>query len=190
MSETRTLRGRARGYIYVAPLTAPLPTNATDPLPPEYKSLGRIAKTGVTQTRNLTTEDVEDFAGEIYETIVTADGYGYEFTLTSSKRREVRELKYGASNVEFDEDDNIKTVGRTGELPDKVRIVMELVSGKDAVRHILPEARPTSIGNTQTWAPNQIVELPTTLTAYSVDGVAFIEYENPGAFASLPTPSE
>lgn len=89
----------ALGGVYYAPLGTALPTDATTALAATYVPLGYVSEDGISPSREMSSEQVKAWGGDIVAALVTDDAKSFEFTLLEVFSADVQRFVHGADNV-------------------------------------------------------------------------------------------
>lgn len=89
----------ASGGVYYAPLGTALPTDATTALAADYVPLGYVSEDGISPSREMSSEQVKAWGGDIVAALVTDDAKSFEFTLLEVFSADVQKFIHGAANV-------------------------------------------------------------------------------------------
>lgn len=87
------------GAAYYAPTTTTLPTDATTALDAAFKALGYISEDGLTNSREITSENLKAWGGDNVLTLQTGHEDKFSFTMLESLSEDVLKIFYGDSNV-------------------------------------------------------------------------------------------
>lgn len=132
------------GSVYVAPLTATLPTDATTALGADYKCLGYVSEDGLENANEMDVSDIKAWGGNIVYRSLTELTDNFSLALIESESEEVLKNVYGDANVTADLDGNL-TVNIKAEDPQEKIWVFELtLRGGRAKRIVIPDGAVTS----------------------------------------------
>lgn len=94
-------KAKAGGYIYAALKTDSLtiPTDATSELGSEFVNLGLVSEDGLTESIDVTSEDITDATGDVVATLDGGSKTTFQFTLISSTKLAALKQAFGESNV-------------------------------------------------------------------------------------------
>lgn len=87
------------GGIFYAPLGTELPTDASSDLDEAIVGLGYISDAGITPSRDVSTEQIKAWGGDIVAALVTDDAKTFEFTLLEVFAEAVQKFVHGEDNV-------------------------------------------------------------------------------------------
>src|SRR5699024_65458 len=89
----------AAGGIYYGPLGTALPTDASTELDEGFTALGYISEDGITPSRDVSSEQIKAWGGDVVAALVTDDAKSFEFTLLEVFSADVQKFVHGADNV-------------------------------------------------------------------------------------------
>ena len=89
----------ALGGVFYAPIGTALPTNASTALDAAYVGLGYVSEDGISPSREMDSEQIAAWGGDIVASLVTGDAKSFEFTLLEVFSGEVQKFVHGAANV-------------------------------------------------------------------------------------------
>lgn len=121
VSSTKGVRG---GYIFVAPVGTPLPTDYSTALPTAYKCLGFISEDGYVETVDSDSEDLVDMNGDLMDSPQTSRVESAQLTLAEIKAMTLK-LMYGDENVT--DKAGVITVKHNGDSNDTWVVVLDLL---------------------------------------------------------------
>lgn len=100
------------GAVYVAPLTATLPTDATTALGADYTCLGYVSEDGLENANEMDVSDIKAWGGNIVYRSLTELTDNFSLALIESENADVLKNVYGDSNVTADLDGNLTVKDR------------------------------------------------------------------------------
>lgn len=163
------------GYAYWAPSTAPLPTDATTPLPADYKLLGYLNEDGVTLSTDTDNTEVKDANGSTVLKVISSYAESAQFVLLEVLRAEAAKLRYNTDNV--DGADKQMTIKHSMPSDETFRLVFELVkTGGVLDRFVAGLASRAEFGDRQEHAGDASAYDVTCALNDMGDGVTSIEY--------------
>lgn len=170
-----TGKPKISGAVYVAPLTATVPTDATTPLGDDFVSLGYVSENGLENENSMDVSAIKAWGGMIVYRSLTELDDSFSLTLIESENVDVLKAVYGADNVT--EADGKITINVKADDPDEKIWVFELSlrNGK-AKRIVIPSGAVTS-RDTITYNDSDAVGYGITVSAYpDADGNTHKEY--------------
>lgn len=134
------------GYIWVAPLGTPLPSDATTELNTKFVGLGYLSEDGLTEPASLTAGD--DIVAAGGDTVAQADPtFSKTWTGTCIEALNVDLLKvaYGSANVTVEDataskDSTITVKEQAGDIEHHVIVIDEMLKGGRKRRNVMPDA--------------------------------------------------
>ena len=171
------------GAVWVAPMTATLPTDATTALASEFKCLGYVSEDGLENNNEMDVSDIKAWGGAIVYRSLTELDDNFALTLIESENAEVLKAVYGEDNVTVGDGGAI-TVNVVADDPEEKIWVFELSlrNGKSK-RIVIPDGAVTS-RETITYNDSDAVGYGITVSAYpDANGNTLYEYIK-GASAS------
>lgn len=87
------------GGVYYAPLGSTLPTDASTALDSAFTALGYVSEDGITPSREVSTEQIKAWGGDVVAALVTDDAKSFEFTLLEVFSADVQKFVHGEDNV-------------------------------------------------------------------------------------------
>lgn len=169
---------KATGAVYVAPITATAPTNATSALTDDYKCLGFVSDDGVTNSGEMESENIKAWGGQNVLTTSSSTDDTFKFKLIEALNKDVLKFIYGSSNVsgELTEGNGI-AVGVQGYSQEDTIVVIDMVMRNNAVRRVvIPSATISEVGEI-TYKDSEAVGYEVTLAcAADTNGKTHYEY--------------
>lgn len=89
----------ALGGVYYAPIGTALPTDASTALGAGFTALGYVSEDGIQPEREMDSEQIKAWGGDIVAALVTDDAKSFEFTLLEVFSADVQKFVYGEDNV-------------------------------------------------------------------------------------------
>lgn len=89
------------GVLFRAPYGTELPTNATDPLPAVWKSVGYISEDGITNSVDTDNTTINDMGGTAVLNVISSYVETYQFTMIETNVESLK-ARYGDDNVVVD----------------------------------------------------------------------------------------
>lgn len=169
---------KATGAVYVAPITATIPTTASATLSSDYKCLGFCSDDGVTNSGEMESENIKAWGGQNVLTTSSSTDDTFKFKLIEALNKDVLKFIYGSANVsgELSEGNGI-TVGVQGYSQDDNIVVIDMVMRNNAIRRIvIPSATISEVGEI-TYKDSEAVGYDVTLAcAADSNGKTHYEY--------------
>lgn len=173
---------KASGYVFAGPTGSTAPTDAKTAVPATFKNMGLVSDAGLTRNRSQETTDKQDWSGVTQITIITSDGMSYDLVLQSIANVDMLKELFGAGNVT--EVDGLITIAfELGTLLPERSFVFDMVSGENLIRDVVYRGRITKAADSVAFVAGELIELPITITAYPVNGIAAKEFIEVGALA-------
>lgn len=174
MTKVAVLEGKVTGAIFVAPVTTPLPTDATTPLAEAYKCLGFTSDDGIVITEDGSIKQLRVWEGR---TVVRNQRteYNEQIKFTPVECNEdVAKFTWGDDKVSVDSSGNL-TIKHHGGDVEPVHTVIEAVPFSGAVARYCSKTqlneRGDVAGNGEDYAGREL-----TLDCLGVNGVTMTEY--------------
>ena len=135
------------GAVWRAPLSTPLPTDATTKLDPAFKSLGYLSEDGLTNSNSPSNETTTAWGGDTVLTQQTEKPDTFAFTLLEALNLEVLKAVYGDDNVNGTRAAGI-TVQANAAQQKSCCWIIEMILKNDVLKRIvIPDAAVTSVGD-------------------------------------------
>lgn len=134
---------KVNGAIFVAPVGATLPTDASTVLDAAFKNLGFISDDGVTLGTSRSVESKKGWGGVTIATLQKEVEDTAKFTLVEVLNPEVLKVVCGTDNVTTDTN-GIKAVTKADELGAHAWVIDTIQNGR-AVRYVYPVAPPRGV---------------------------------------------
>ena len=153
------------GAVYVAPMTATLPTDATTALGADYVCLGYVSEDGLENNNELDVSEIKAWGGNIVYRSLNGLDDTFSLSLIESENVDVLKNVYGDANVTVDANDNV-TINIVAEDPQEKIWVFELaMRGGRAKRIVIPDGAVTA-RETITYNDSDAVAYGITVSAY------------------------
>lgn len=139
-------RADKSGYIWVAPLGTPIPTDATSELGEAFVGLGYLSEDGLTEPASLTAGD--DIVAAGGDTVAQADptfSKTWTGTCIEALNEDLLKVAYGATNVTVKpssptEEGSITVKEQAGEVEHHVIVIDEMLKGGRKRRNVMADA--------------------------------------------------
>lgn len=154
------------GAVFVAPMTATVPTDASTPLGSDFKCLGYVSEDGLENNNEMDVSAIKAWGGMIvYRSLNELDD-NFSLALIESENIDVLKAVYGESNVSEDGSTNEITINVKADDPEEKIWVFELAmrNGK-AKRIVIPDGAVTS-RETITYNDSDAIAYGITVSAY------------------------
>lgn len=154
------------GAVWVAPLTATLPTDATTALDTTvFTCLGYVSEDGLENNNEMDVSEIKAWGGNIVYRSLNGLDDTFSLSLIESENEDVLKNVYGDSNVTTDASGNV-TVNIVAEDPQEKVWVFELaMRGGRAKRIVIPDGAVTA-RETITYNDSDAVAYGITVSAY------------------------
>lgn len=164
------------GAVYVAPMTATLPTDATTALDAAFVCLGYVSEDGLENNNELDVSEIKAWGGNIVYRSLNGLDDTFSLSLIESENVDVLKNVYGDANVTLDANDNV-TINIVAEDPQEKIWVFELaMRGGRAKRIVIPDGAVTA-RETITYNDSDAVAYGITVSAYpDSTGKTHVEY--------------
>ena len=133
------------GAVYVAPMTAPVPTNATSTLGDQYRCLGYVSEDGLENGNDMEVSNVKAWGGAIVYRSLTELIDEFSLALIESGNVDVLKTVYGDEHVTTDDESGDIHIEVVAEDPQELRWVFELaLRGKKKKRIVIHDGAITA----------------------------------------------
>lgn len=134
------------GYIWVAPLGTPIPTDATTELAAAFVGLGYLSEDGLTEPASLTAGD--DIVAAGGDTVAQADptfSKTWTGTCIEALNEDLLKVAYGSANVTVEQassskDGSITVKEQASEVEHHVIVIDEMLKGGRKRRNVMADA--------------------------------------------------
>lgn len=173
-TKVSVLEGKVTGAIFVAPTSVPLPTDATTPLPEQYKCVGFTSEDGIVITEDGSTKSIRAWEGR---TIVRNQRTEYKEQVKFTPiecNEDVAKLTWGENHVKVSASGALE-IQHHGDTLEPNHTVIEAVPFAGAVSRYCSKTQLAERGDqTANGEDNAGREL--TFDCLGVDGVTMTEY--------------
>lgn len=159
-----TAKPAVAGGIFMAPMSAVLPTDAKTELAGDFISLGAVSDEGVKNNTSRKVGSIKDWSGT--EVLAPQEEFTdtFSFTLLDCKDPNVLKAAYGDSKVTGNYEEGIKLDVSPDELEYKAWVIDTILSEGDLKRIVIPKAKVTEIAEI-TYKNNEAIGYGLTLNA-------------------------
>lgn len=152
------------GAVYIADITATMPTNATTALGTGWTALGYVSNEGLTNSNSPNTGSIVAWGGDEVLTLYNEKPDTFQFKLLEILNADVLKAVYGDDNVTGTLATGITVTANNLMMPDKA-FCFDMVMRNDAKKRIvIPIANVTSVGDI-TYADSDAIAYDTTISA-------------------------
>ena len=144
---TAGMPSNVAGYVYSAPVGTTLPTTADETLNAAFTDMGFISADGVTETSNLESATIKDWGGTTILALTSSRDCDFKMKFASAYNTEVLKSVYGDENVTGTLATGLTVKVNQADLTPKSYVIEMIGSGGELIRHVLPNAVPTAIGD-------------------------------------------
>ena len=152
------------GAIWRAPLGTALPAAVDTALDNAYKCLGYCSEDGLTNTTNISTENIKAWGGDIVDTPMTEKIETYKFKAIESLNIDVLKAAYGDSNVSGTAATGITVRHNANDQKACVYVVDMILRDGGKQRTVIPNAKLTNLGDV-VYKDNEATGYEMTFTA-------------------------
>ena len=164
------------GAIFRAPLSTPLPTNATDPLDDAFENVGYISEDGVTNSNSPTAEDLKAWGGDTVLSLQTAKPDTFKFGMLETMNKSTLSTVYGDENVSGDLEEGLTIVANSNDMKEYAYVIEMALKNNVVKRIVIPDAKISAIDDI-TYKDGGAVAYNITLTAIpDIDNNTHYEY--------------
>ena len=164
------------GAVYVAPLTATLPTDATTALGADYTCLGYVSEDGLENANEMDVSDIKAWGGNIVYRSLNGLTDNFSLALIESENADVLKNVYGDSNVTADLDGNLTVIIKAEDPQEKIWVFEIALRGGRAKRIVIPDGAITS-RESITYNDSDAIAYGITVSAYpDANNVTHKEY--------------
>ena len=157
------------GVSFAAPTGTTLPTDVATVLAAAFVKHGYISEDGLTDTEDISSDDIPAFGGDTVLIVVTSRKHTFALTFIQSLDPDVQREVYGADNVEVDEATGLTMIRRNGAtMPRRVFVFELLLTGGKVKRIVVPEGQVTERGDV-VYSDGEPVGYEVTISAYPSD---------------------
>lgn len=156
------------GAIFYAPVGSTLPTDATTALDAAFTCVGYISEDGFTNSITIESETIKEWGTEPVLVVQSSKEETYQFTMLEALNPDVLKVVYGDDNVTGTLANGITVRSNAAELEAHAWVIETIETDGAVVRHVIPNARVSEIGDVQ-YVANAPVAYEITLTAMKGD---------------------
>ena len=154
------------GAIWRAPLGTTLPATVDATLDAAFNCLGYCSEDGLTNSTNISTENIKAWGGDIVDTPMTEKIETYQFKSIESLNIDVLKAAYGDSNVTGTAATGITVRHNATDQPACVYVVDMLLRNGGKQRTVIPNAKLSNLGDV-VYKDNEAIGYDMTFTALS-----------------------
>lgn len=163
-----------------------LPTDTSTALNVAFKILGYVGEDGVTKNPARSTDKKKAWGGDIIKVLQTEYSETWTLTLCETLNAEVLKVIHGDTAVTTTaatvSTGTLQAVVSNGDVLPNKSWVFEIREGTTKIRHVLPKAQVTEVGEI-TYADDDIIMYQVTLEAYEdASGNNSYTYSDDGVF--------
>lgn len=154
------------GAVWRAPLGTTLPATVDATLDAAFNCLGYCSEDGMTNSTNISTENIKAWGGDIVDTPMTEKIETYQFKSIESLNIDVLKAAYGDSNVTGTAATGITVRHNATDQPACVYVVDMLLRNGGKQRTVIPNAKLSNLGDV-VYKDNEAIGYDMTFTALS-----------------------
>lgn len=164
------------GAVYVAPMTATLPTDASAALGSDFVCLGYVSEDGLENNNDMSVSAIKAWGGMIvYRSLEELDD-NFVLKLLESENVDVLKTVYGDSNVTVNSDGDIAINIKADDPQEKIWVFELALRGGKAKRIVIPDGAITA-REAITYNDSDAVGYGITVSAYpDANGSTHKEY--------------
>jgi len=164
------------GAVYVAPMTATLPTDASAALGSDFVCLGYVSEDGLENNNDMSVSAIKAWGGMIvYRSLEELDD-NFVLKLLESENVDVLKTVYGDSNVTVDSNGDIAINIKADDPQEKIWVFELALRGGKAKRIVIPDGAITA-REAITYNDSDAVGYGITVSAYpDANGSTHKEY--------------
>lgn len=136
---------KAGGAVWSAPAGTETPKDAASGLDSAFECHGFISEDGITNSVEVSTEDLKAYGGKVVKTVQTSRKETYSFTPIETNARTLKD-QYGDDNVTMGADGGICALHNALTRPSRVWVVETVLSENKVQRDVIPFGRITEVG--------------------------------------------
>ena len=156
---------KVAGAVYVAPLGTELPKKADTDLAPQFKELGYVSDSGMTNSNSPSSTDVKEWGGSTVLTATSEKPDNFKFKLLEVLSVDVLKTVYGSNNIEILEDGTIVVHAKADDPEELVWVFDMILKGGALKRIVVPDAKISSVGDI-VYIRSDATGYDLTITAY------------------------
>lgn len=154
------------GAVWRAPLGTTLPATVDATLDAAFNCLGYCSEDGMTNSTNISTENIKAWGGDIVDTPMTEKIETYQFKSIESLNIDVLKAAYGDSNVTGTAATGITVRHNATDQPACVYVVDMFLRNGGRQRTVIPNAKLSNLGDV-VYKDNEAIGYDMTFTALS-----------------------
>ena len=164
-SEVSVGKPRLAGAVYTAPLGTTLPTSTDSTLSEAYVQLGYASDDGLTNSREISSEEIKAWGGDTVLTPQTDTTDRFQIKLIQCLNPDVLKAAYGSDNVSGTIDGTGITVRvNSAETEERVWIFDMIMTEGALKRIVIPKGKLTELGDI-VYKDNEAVGYDMTISA-------------------------
>lgn len=149
------------GGVLAAPLGTELPDSFNGMFNEALKSIGYVSEDGVTESSNMSTDDIKAWGGVKVRTVQTEYAPTLQFTLLESTNGDALRFVFGEKNVTTE--DGVLKVRRNAKAKDRLALVLPMLDGENARMLVVPRGQVTEVGDI-TYVDSEAIAYEVTVT--------------------------
>lgn len=149
------------GGVLAAPLGTELPDSFNGTFNEALKSIGYVSEDGVTESSNMSTDDIKAWGGVKVRTVQTEYAPTLQFTLLESTNGDALRFVFGEKNVTTE--GGVLKVRRNARAKDRLALVLPMLDGENARMLVVPRAQVTEVGDI-TYVDSEAISYEVTVT--------------------------
>lgn len=149
------------GGVLAAPLGTELPDSFNGMFNEALKSIGYVSEDGVTESSNMSTDDIKAWGGVKVRTVQTEYAPTLQFTLLESTNGDALKFVFGEKNVTTE--DGVLKVRRNAKAKDRLALVLPMLDGENARMLVVPRGQVTEVGDI-TYVDSEAIAYEVTVT--------------------------
>lgn len=170
---------KTSGAVFTGPITALMPTSATEALAAAFGDMGFLSEDGYSKNVSISTSTIKEWGGQVVMVTQDEKSATFKFKMIEYLRKEVQQFVNGSANVTGTPETGMKVTVNGDEAEERALVIDQVFRGGIPHRLVVPCCKITEMAEV-VYKMNEAVGYEVTVAATKdASGNYFHEYFGP-----------